>query len=329
VLNSVVYFTNGVANFLKTAGHPQVDAVWFSGPSSPYASVRSIAVTMLLCFLLLSILTGLLHGDVSGMLRRMAGTLPASVAGMVVAPEIVSRLLDLTDALSTAVLTNSGGDAVGFLSHFDAFVISGAGGFGALVIGMFAIVSALLLWVELMLRSALVYFLVALSPLAFAAMVWPSARGVLRRLVELLVGVIFSKLVICIALAVGAAALGNTMQAVGSSAGAGNAAAAGLGSLLTGTTLLVLASWSPFILMRMIPIAESAVIAQGISRGPARAAMSGVGTVSSVNSVGRLAGGNSSPGRSASASPSRNPGTGQPGMSKPTAVRTTPTQKAK
>ena len=33
---------------------------------------------------------------------------------------------------------------------------------------------------ELMVRSVLIYVLVAVSPLSFAAMVWPAARGILR-----------------------------------------------------------------------------------------------------------------------------------------------------
>lgn len=290
VLDSVSWFTGGVVNFLGTASSPRVDATWFAGPQSPYASVRSIAITMMLGFLLLGILSGLLHGDVGGMVRRMIGALPAAIAGMTLAPIVVSHLLDLTDSLSATVLENSGGDALNFLTTFGVAINAGPAGFGTLIIAILAILSALMLWIELLLRSALVYFLVALSPLAFAAMVWPSAKGVLRRLMELLIGAIFSKLVICVALAVGTAALGGAGHAAGSSAGVGTAVAAGIGSLVTGTTLLILASWSPFLLMKMMPIVETAVIAQGVSRAPVRAAASAASTYSSFGTVARVAG---------------------------------------
>jgi type IV secretion system protein TrbL len=290
VLDSVSYFTGGVVNFLNTASSPGVDSVWFSGPNSPYASVRSIALTLLLGFFLLGLLSGLVHGDANGMIRRMIGSVPAAIAGMVLAPQVTSLLLNLTDSLSTNVLSNSGTDALNFISTFSAAVNVGTGGFGTLIIAIFAILSALLLWIELLLRSALVYFLIALSPLAFAAMVWPAAKGALRRLMELVVAAIFSKLVICIALSVGAAALGTAGHAAGPNAGVGTAAAAGIGSLVTGTTLLVLASWAPFLLMRMMPVIETAVVAQGISRGPMRAAASGASMVSSVSTVARVAG---------------------------------------
>jgi hypothetical protein len=108
--------------------------------------------------------------------------------------------------------------------------------------------------------------------------------------VELLIGAIFAKLVICVALAVGVAALGGAGHAAGGSAGVGTAIAAGIGALTTGTTLLALASWSPFLLMRMMPIVETAVIAQGISRGPMRVASSIASTANSAVSITRLAG---------------------------------------
>lgn len=290
VLDAVGVFTNGVVNFLKTAARPEVDAVWFAGPTSPYASVRNVAMLLLLGFVFLGVISGLLRGDVIGMLTRMGATLPAAIIGMVVTTTIVGKLLDLTDALSTAVLDNSGGQAIHFLSGFGPTATTTTNGFAALLIGLFAVVAAFILWVELIIRSSLIYFLVALSPLAFAATLWPATRGILRRLVELLMAVILSKLVICIALSIGVAALSGAGTAAPASAGLGDSAAASLGSLLTGTTLLVVAAWSPFLLMRMIPFVEGAVVAQGISRGPMRTAQSTMSTASYANSATRLAG---------------------------------------
>ena len=293
VLSGVEFFANGVANFLKTAGRPEVEAVWFSGPSSPYASVRSIAVALLLGFTLLGIITGLLHGDVAGMLRRIAGTLPAAVIGMITTTVVVAKLLDLTDALSTAVLSGSGAQPLEFLTKFGALSAIPQAGFAAFLIGMAAVLAGFLLWIELLIRAALIYFLVALSPLAFVAMLWPATRGILRKLIEFLVAAIVSKLVICIALAIGAAALSSAGGSAPNDAGTGEAAAMTMGRLLSGTALLVLAGYSPFLLLRMIPLVESVVVAQGISRGPARAARSGIGAASSVSSVTRLAGSSS------------------------------------
>lgn len=315
VLSGVAYFANGVLNFLKTSARPQVDAAWFAGPGSPLATVRNLAVALIGGFLFLGFLQGLARGSSGAMVRRLVGDLPMAVLGMVATVTVVTKLLDLTDALSTAVLSQADGQALHFLSGLGVATM-GNHGFAVVVVGLVAILAALVLWVELMVRSALVYLLVAVSPLAFAAMVWPAARGVLRRTAQLLVAVILSKFVIAVALAVGVAALGGpsgTEDAVIAAApfGATNAGgtaiaplddpAAGLGTLLVGGVVLALAAFAPFIVLRLIPVAEAALAAQGVSRGPLRAAQSGVGTYYYANSVTRL-GGSKTP--SASSAPS-------------------------
>ena len=53
---------------------------------------------------------------------------------------------------------------------------------------------------------ALFLIVVAFAPLVFAARLWPATRGASRKLLDLLVALIVSKLVIAIALSVAAAA---------------------------------------------------------------------------------------------------------------------------
>ena len=300
VLGAVAYFTDGVLNFLKTSGRPQVDAAWFAGPGSPLATVRNLAGALMAGFVFLGLLQGLVRGDPAAMVRRLAADVPLAVLGIVATVAVTAKLLDLTDALSTAVLDSSHGEALRFLSRFAAFG-AGTQGFAMVVIGLLAIVAALLLWIELMVRSALVYLLVAVSPIAFAAMVWPAARGVLRRTAHLLLAVIFSKFVIAVALAVGVAALGGSpgsgeaavgasMLGVADPTASSSDPAVGLGALLVGAVILTLAAFAPFIVLRLIPIAEAALVAQGVSRGPMRAAQSGLGTYYYTNSITRLGG---------------------------------------
>ena len=306
VLGAVAYFADGVLNFLKTSGRPQVDAAWFAGPGSPFATVRNLAVALMGGFVFLGLLQGLVRGDPGGMIRRLAADVPLAVLGIVATVAVTAKLLDLTDALSTAVLDSSNGEALRFLSRFAAFGV-GTHGFAAVVVGLLAIAAALLLWIELLVRSALVYLLVAVSPIAFAAMVWPAARGVLRRTAHLLLAVILSKFVIAVAIAVGVAALGGpagsdeaavgaTMLGAAGPAGSSGDPAVGLGALLVGGVILTLAAFAPFIVLRLIPIAEAALVAQGVSRGPMRATQSGLGTYYYTNSITRLGGSSTSGG---------------------------------
>lgn len=242
-------------------------------------------------FLLAGIIQGLAANDVSGMIRRVAVDAPLAIVLMVGTITVVNLLLDLTDALSTEVLGGSGGSAVQFLSGFGHATDMASGGFASVLAGLIIVICGALIWIELLVRASLTYLLVALSPLAFACLVWPAARGTAKRLVELLLAVILSKLVISIALAVGVAALGGAGSSAGSNAGVGEQMAQGLGTLMIGAGLMGLAACSPYVLLRLFPLAESALAAQGISRSPARGAQSTMGTVYYAPSMKRLAGG--------------------------------------
>lgn len=296
ILSSVSFFVSGAVDFLTTSSRPDVQGAWFAGPGSPYATVRDVAGVLLLAFVFVGLVQGLLAGDGIGMARRIAGYLPLAVGGMVITTAVVAKLLELTDALSSAVLTNSGDQAFHFLSGFGAAVTASTNGFAAVVLGIVAIVAALMLWIELIVRAALVYLLVAITPLAFAATLWPAARGALRKTFELLVATVLSKLVICIAVAVGVASLSGAGTA-GTGGGVVDDSAASLGALLVGTAILGLAAFSPFVVLKLVPIAEAAIVAQGVSRSPVRATQSGMSSAYSASMLRRIAG--SSGGRAA------------------------------
>jgi hypothetical protein len=77
-----------------------------------------------------------------------------------------------------------------------------------------------------------------------------------------------------------------------------------MGTLLVGAVLLGLAAFSPFLVLKLIPVAESALVAQGISRGPAHAAQTGMSTYSTGRSVARLSGSGATGSSSIAAAPS-------------------------
>lgn len=311
VLGAVAELAGGVVNFLLTSARPRLDAVWFSGPESPFALVRNLAGVLLLGFVLLAIIQGLLAGDLGSGAGRIARDLCFAVLGMAATIVVSIKVLDLTDALSAAVLGGADGQATRFISGFGSAANAATGGFAAVLIGLVLVVAALFVWVELMVRSALIYLLVALAPLAFAAMTWPAARGILRKTVELLVAIILSKFVICLAIAVGAAALGGAGEAPAGS-GNGTAVATGLGGLLSGGAILAMAAFSPFLVLKLMPLAEAAMVAQGVSRSPARGAQAGMSTVYYGQSISRLAGRGSSNGQRSSASAAAAPPSGGP-----------------
>src|SRR5207249_3739792 len=63
-----------------------------------------------------------------------------------------------------------------------------------------------------------------------------------------------------------------------------------------------LAAFAPFLVLKLIPLAEGAMVAHGISRSPVRAAQSGISTYSSTRMISRLSGSGGGSGQGGSGS---------------------------
>ena len=286
VTDAIAWFVNALLGFFSRSSTPDLGASWFSGAQSPYGVVSGIAITLLVLFMLVALLQGLLAGDGVGVAGRLVRDVPLAILGIVATIGVTGVLLGACDEIAQGVLdgTGAGQQAKTVLQHLGSVgAFSGQSTFVVFLLGLVAVIAAFLLWIELLIRASLIYVLLALSPLAYAAFVWPSTRRILHRLAELVLALVLSKVVIAIALAVAASAL---------TQGTSNPAViptgeAQLGTLLVGVIMFLLASLTPFLVLKLLPVVEAAVVAQGISRGPARSAQSAVITTSWVT---RLAG---------------------------------------
>lgn len=295
VLDGVAWVVGAVFGFIDTSTSPAVTAAWFVGDGSrdgPYRMMVGVAASLLVLFVFAGLIQGVLNGDIGGIGRRMGLDLPVAIGGMVSTVAITQVVIDLTDAISAAILAGFGTDIRAFMDGIATVGQLTGGAATALVVfllGLFTLLAGLVIFVELVIRSALIYLVVALCPLAFAALVWPATRGVLRKTLELLCALIVSKVVIALALAIGAAALGGAGNAptaapelapptatAGAAGTAGESDAATVtaaaGVLLAGLATFAVASFSPFVLLRLFPVAEAAIAAQGLRGGPVRAA---------------------------------------------------------
>lgn len=278
--------------FLDRSSTVSFDTGWWAGTGGQqlFASVLRLSAALMVVFLLLAVAQGVLSGEPAQSLRAAAVEAPLSVLGTVCLVAVTTVLLGVTDGASSLVLGGATGDLGRFSAGFGTKAALLTNGLVAIVLAIVFLVGALLVWVELAVRASLIYFLVLVGPVALSARVWPSARGAFRKLVELGVAVIVSKFAIALALALGAAALGG-----GGPDRVGDGAAAQVGQdlsgLLVGATLMLLAAFSPFVVLRLVPIVEGAAIAHGISRSPLRGAMAGAQTVYYGQGLMRLAGG--------------------------------------
>ena len=283
MLDAVVWVVGGVFNFFLDATDPNVQADWFLHGTGPYATTVGIGAVLLVGFVLIGITQGVLAGDIAGMLRRVTFELPMAVVGMVGLVTVTQALVTLTDQLSKGLLDHFGEDVQAFTSAVGSLASLTGGTATAFVVFLLALISVLagiVLVAELVVCASLIYIVVALAPLIFAAQLWPALRGAGRKLLELLVALIVSKLVVAVALAVAAAA------AVGVGSGGevtslpppevmaqnpDGSVTQAVGILLTAAAAFGVAAFSPLLVARLLPLTEAAVVASGIRGGPVRA----------------------------------------------------------
>lgn len=284
VTDAVVWVIGGVFNFFIDVSDPNVQADWFIAEDGPYGTTVRIGAVLLVGFLFAGITQGVLAGDVGGMLRRMALDLPVSVLGMVGLVTMTQVLIRLTDDLSTWVMRGFEDDIADFTAVVTSLSRLGGGvatAFVVLVLGLVTVLAGLILVAELTVRAALIYIVVALAPFVFAARLWPVLQDSAKKLLQLLAALILSKLAMAVALAVASAA------AVGTGSGGevtalpepeviaedpGGSVTQAVGILLAAVAAFGVAAFSPLMVSRLLPMAEAAVVAQGVRGMPVRGA---------------------------------------------------------
>jgi hypothetical protein len=252
---------NDAAGALGQTTAPQLRTTWFS---SEYWRMAAIAAMMTLPFLFAAAVQALIRSDAGLLARATLGYLPLGMLAVAIAAPVTMLLLAASDQLCGLISSAAGNASAHFLAKAAA-VIGGltavaSSPFLAFLVGLFMIGAAFALWIELLMREAAVYVIVLMLPLAFAAMVWPARRIWAIRAVELLVALILSKFAIVAVLSLGGAAI---------SASAAHSSIAGI---MAGAVLITLAAFSPWAMLRLVPLAELASGAAGALRAELRPA---------------------------------------------------------
>lgn len=237
---------------------------WWTEPQSQdvVGMIGGLAAALLVICLFAALVQGLLAGQPAMVLRAVAVEAPVSVFMMVVLAAGATLLLQFTDAASAAVFGGDGAVAQALTTI--ATPAMGNSALSGILLALFG-VGAFLVWLELVVREALIYMVIAVAPLVLAARVWPAMQPAWRKLVDVGIALILSKFFIALALRLGAAAV-NT----------GSTDGVELSGLLTGSSLMLVAAFMPFTLLRLLDVMGAAAVAQGISGAPARAAKEGI-----------------------------------------------------
>jgi hypothetical protein len=278
VTNAAVWVTGKVGSLIDATATPDVQAEWFAGQ---YRAMIEVAGLLALPMLLLALIQAVWRQDLWIILRSAFGYLPMAFVFAGAAIVATQLLVSITDGLAATVVQGLGGGSGNLLqsvgdAYKNALDDTSAGAvplFGVFLGAIILAIGAFALWLEMVIRDAAIYVALFFLPLTFVAMIWPATSRWARRLVEFLVAVILAKFVIVAILGLASAAITQTSLA---QPGDGSV----FERMIAGAALLVLAAWSPFGLLRLIPmmeIAAASVVGQ-------RAALSGAAGSAGVHS---------------------------------------------
>jgi len=273
VTDAAVWVTGKVGDLVEGTTSPNLTASWFEGQ---YGAMVAVAGALALLMLMLAVIQSVIRQDVGMLIRAAFGYLPMAFILAGVAIAATGLLVAITDDISRVVVSGLGTkqssnllQAVGDAYKNALDESSGIPLFGVFLGAIILAIGAFVLWLEMIIRDAAIYVCVFFLPLTFVAMIWPATSRWARRLVELLVAIILAKFVIVSILSLATAAIANTNVV--------NGEGQTFERMIAGSALLVLAAWSPFALMRLIPMMEVAATSVGSQRSAMSAAAGSAG----------------------------------------------------
>lgn len=280
VTTAALWLLDQVGHILAVTTRPELGSGWFTQHFKVMVSVAALAVLPLL---MAGAIQAIARQDPSMLVRSFLVHLPLAVILTAAAVQLVQLSLAAVDQMSSMVGSATGVD----LRHFMEGVglglqhPAGSGGlapvFVLLVVAALVALGAALVWIELLVRTAVISVAVLFLPLALVTLVWPATASWCRRLAETIAALILAKLVM----------VGVLSLAVGALTG-GAGTRPDVAGVLAGATMLVLAATSPFALLRVIPIVEAGAVAhlEGVGRRGAASFPAAAGAVASVLGAG-------------------------------------------
>jgi hypothetical protein len=256
VASGAEWLLNQIGQVLSATTTVDLGASWFQ---THYGQMTALAGVIILPMLLASTLQAIVRQNPGQLIRTFLLQLPLALLLGVVAVQIVILSLSATDAMSDAVAGGTSADVSSLLNGVTSGLVGSAAdpsiaSFVLLLVALLIAVGAFVLWLELLIRAAAVYVAVLFLPLALATLVWPAVSHWCRRLVETLAALILSKFVIVATLSLAAGAVSS------GTAGTGDHGS-GFSSVLAGGALLLMATFVPFAILRMIPAVEAGAVA--------------------------------------------------------------------
>lgn len=217
------------------------------------AALASVALVLVVGLFVAQLVGAVIRQQPGGLARAVTGAATA-VLGTAAAAAVTQSLLIAVDAICDGIAAMAGTtiqDAARRLLDINSLLqMSGAGGGGAalmIVFGLLFIIGATLTLGTLLVRNALIVVAVVVAPLAFAGGASRLTSGWVRRWVQVTLALILSKLAIVIVFVVAIGMLGE---------------ARGVGALLAGLILLLLAVMAPWACFKVLDFAGTQIASE-------------------------------------------------------------------
>jgi hypothetical protein len=211
--------------------------------------VAGIAAVICVGLFIIQLVLSALKQDGGGVGRALRGLAIATV-GCAITLATLDLLLSAVDQLCAGVVQLATGDSIATLGAkiIDPALFTGlvAGPGAILILSLLAICAVAVVWFALVVRKMLIIITAIFAPLAFAGGVADVSRGWVRKWLEAMLALVFSKLILILIFVIGLGVLdgmGSPTHAKGLTA---------ITSDITGLLILLVAGLSPWMALKLV-----------------------------------------------------------------------------
>jgi hypothetical protein len=240
ILNSVGWFLSSAGGVLTSASE---SSTVVRSATPEFSALVNLSPVLLMVGLLVATLQAIRHGDGASMWRVYLGVAPACVLAIFVARPFATLILDTVNQLSSSasdIVATHQANLTTALTSLSSVVPA----FGLFVLAIAVVTGTWLLWCELLIRGVILTLLLVLVPVVVPLATFPAGRRLGWRLAETFIAVAASKFLIVVTLLLGFDELRGTSVT----------------QVITGAVTLMFATFSPYLLLKVIPFMESAAL---------------------------------------------------------------------
>jgi|GEM_PF-6489394 hypothetical protein len=212
-----------------------------------------VAFSLSLPLTLLAIIKSTITHDFSSLVKLLAIKIPIAFCLTSVIVGAIEIIEKITDSLCNFILAQSGSSTTVLLTKMARFSIvlssSQIPGLIQFFICLFIVISGFTLWFELVLRSAAITISIVFLPLALVGILFSLTSHWIKKLSEILLTLILSKLVIVTVLTLALSELSYSTQHLT------------IADFFTGLCTLILACLAPFALLKIVALTDPYLVA--------------------------------------------------------------------